>query len=132
MYKFLVVVLLMFASTSCFASDWIVLYIEDMGKTYYDKSSITRHGNIVSVDFMTDYNNQRTDENGSYYSIISKYDWDCYHLTYNLMEPRQKKSDSMGRGKTVPNTEKDIRIVNAFPNMPFDKEDIVYKVFCIN
>ncbi len=32
----------MFASTSCFASDWIVLYIEDMGKTYYDKSSITR------------------------------------------------------------------------------------------
>jgi hypothetical protein len=50
---------------------WTFINSNDEGSFYYNKSTIIRHGNIVTVEEMSDYNKRQSLGNDSFYSYIS-------------------------------------------------------------
>jgi hypothetical protein len=80
---------------------WI-LYNTNNGEwdSYEDKSTISRHGKIVTFDVVNDYNKLQTYNKEQFYSTFMTVEIDCGNLTYRELNI-ELKSGHMGEGVTV-------------------------------
>ncbi|MCX7083196.1 MAG: hypothetical protein NT008_07535 [Methylococcales bacterium] len=118
--------------------EWILDYTDDESSYYYDKSSITKYGKIVTVDVLRDFNKQSStsrdifnklashNDTFSFYSLIVRYEYDCSKLNFRDLS-LELKSGHMGDGKVVAYTDESI------PNAKeFLKTSSKYKRYCSN
>ena len=79
---------------------WTLISSGNGGSVYADKSSITKQGNIVTVDMILDDNKMGTLNNKSFYSRPGKMEIDCNNLTQRTLS-YEYKSGHMGEGDTI-------------------------------
>ena len=120
--------------------EWTLINTEDIGSYYYDVSSITKYGRIVTVDLMSDFNklsstsmsnyNKAASHNiFSFYSVIIRMEYDCSKLTDRDLSV-EFKSGHVGNGNVVSYTD--------YPNSLSPKDDAftvesgIYKRYCTN
>jgi L-cysteine desulfidase len=108
-----------------------ILYYKDGEKSnYYDNSSITRNGNVVTVDITNDYNKlqsvateRKSTADDEFYSYIEKTEFDCGNLTYRTLST-EFKSGHMGDGITRYH-------IGLEKERKFTKESDFYRQFCM-
>lgn len=101
---------------------WTVYTSYDDVSAYEDKSTISRHGKIVTVDLVNDFNKLQSDKDGPYYSVILNVEFDCGNLTFRVLSG-ELKSGHMGEGFTVYKT-------GLMKEEKFTKESETYKTRC--
>jgi hypothetical protein len=104
--------------------EWTLYRSGDESSYYYDKSSITRHGKIVTVDEIVDFNKLHSNTYGSYYSSLKSLEYDCGNMTSRFLSS-EDKTGHMGEGVTVYQT-------GVSPEWKFKKETGIYKRYCSN
>jgi len=84
--------------------NWILFNSYDEKTIYYDNSTITRKGKVVTLDVVTDYNKLQSINEGElskdsdeYYSLTEKIEIDCINITYRGLNA-DFKSGHMGDG----------------------------------
>ena len=95
----------------------------DEATAYYNKSTITKHGKVVTVVMMVDYNKIQLSNNEKWYSVIMEYEFDCGNMTYRIFNT-EATSGHMGEGITIPDT-------SSGKELKFSKADKRYKTFCM-
>ncbi len=103
---------------------WTFFSSNDVGSHYYDKSTITRHGKVVTFEEIVDKNKLQSNMDKSFYSVILQTEIDCGHLTQRHLS-LEFKSGHMGEGNTV-------HFEGPQEEVKITKEGWVYKLVCIN
>ena len=114
-----------------FKHNWILLDSGDDKKFYYDNSTITRNGKIITFVLAHDFNKIQSlakegassKEKDEFYSIIEKVQLDCGTLTFRSINS-DVKSGHMGDGNTLEHLGLD-------KEEAIKKESIFYKNFCM-
>ena len=66
---------------------------------YYDGSTLSRHGKIVTVDYVIDFNKLILENDKKIYSILTNVEYDCGKMTFRVLW-YEEKSGHMGEGIT--------------------------------
>ena len=80
--------------------EWILYSSEDEFDSYEDKSTISRHGKIVTFDVVNDFNKLQTYNKEQFYSVFINAEIDCGNMTKRELKI-ELKSGHMGEGVTV-------------------------------
>ncbi len=89
---------------------------------YEDKSTIERHGKLLTIIRMTDFDKEQSFNNMQYYSVMTKFEYDCYKLTSQALNS-DVYSKNMGGGTIV-------RSQGAEGVLALAKESGAYKRYC--
>jgi len=103
---------------------WTLFSYDNEKSVYDDYSSLTKHGEVVTVDMMMDFNKVQVDENKQFYSVIGRIEHDCMNLVFRELRT-ELKSGHMATGATVSyyGLQKETKIT---------KDDVKYKRYCNN
>ena len=106
--------------------EWILIGTDDESSFYYDKSTIKRYGNVVTVVDLIDFNDIQVDNKKSqYYSAILIAEVDCKNEKYRFISSTEK-SGHMGEGESF-NVN---NIVGEYKKLT--KESHAHKIDCSN
>jgi hypothetical protein len=103
---------------------WILITEINDGNLYYDKSTVSRRGNIVTFEWMADSNKIQQENGIQHYSVMAKGEIDCHKLLSRELSI-MFKSGHMGQGDTVLS-------YGLRKEEKAEKESHLYKQFCIN
>lgn len=110
--------------------NWILYQSDDESSSYYDNSTITTNGKVVTVELLVDFNKlqsfakegKSSKESDEFYSYTEKIEYDCGNLIYRSLST-EVTSGHMGDGITRHH-------MGLGEEEKFTKENGAYKRYC--
>lgn len=96
MRKVILMVLLAFVSSKAMA-EWVAYDTYEDGASYADPATRHRHGNMVKMWLMDDFNAVKTTGGHSYVSSIVQKEFDCEEWKFRMLSV-VAHNESMGKG----------------------------------
>ena len=103
---------------------WTLIERDDVGARFDDESNIIRHGKVVTIIILIDFNKLQLHNNEQSYSNLINIEYDCGNLSFRVLN-FEEKSGHMGEGITVVNG-------GIQEEGKFTKDHGAYKRYCTN